>query len=50
MVNLSVNINKVALIRNARGGQRPNVLHFADLALSAGRLELLFTQDLTSDI
>ena len=36
MVNLSVNINKVALIRNARGGQRPNVLHFADLALSAG--------------
>ena len=28
MVNFGVNINKVALIRNARGGQRPNVLHF----------------------
>ena len=36
MVNLSVNINKVALIRNARGGDRPNVQHFAQLALQAG--------------
>lgn len=36
MVNLSVNINKVALIRNARGGDRPNLLHFAQLALQAG--------------
>ena len=29
MTNLSVNINKVATIRNARGGNRPNVLKVA---------------------
>ena len=29
MTNLSVNINKVATIRNARGGNTPNVLQFA---------------------
>ena len=36
MVNLSVNINKIALVRNARDGDRPNLLHFASLALKAG--------------
>ena len=29
MTNLSVNINKVATIRNARGGNMPDVLKFA---------------------
>ncbi len=29
MVNLSVNINKVATLRNARGGNVPNVLQVA---------------------
>ena len=29
MVNLSVNINKVATLRNARGGNVPNVEHVA---------------------
>ena len=29
MTNLSVNINKVATIRNARGGNMPNVLKVA---------------------
>ena len=29
MVNLSVNINKVATLRNARGGKLPNVLQVA---------------------
>ena len=29
MTNLSVNINKVATIRNARGGNTPNVLSVA---------------------
>ena len=29
MTNLSVNINKVATIRNARGGNVPNVAHVA---------------------
>lgn len=29
MVHLSVNINKVATLRNARGGQRPHVVHVA---------------------
>ncbi|MGC6366921.1 MAG: pyridoxine 5'-phosphate synthase, partial [Candidatus Marinamargulisbacteria bacterium] len=36
MTNLSVNVNKIALLRNARNGDRPNVLHFAKLALQAG--------------
>jgi len=29
MTRLSVNINKIATLRNARGGQTPNVLQFA---------------------
>ena len=29
MTRLSVNINKVALIRNARGEDRPNLVQFA---------------------
>ena len=29
MIKLSVNINKVASIRNARGGNRPNILQTA---------------------
>ena len=29
MTKLSVNVNKVATLRNARGGDYPNVLHFA---------------------
>lgn len=36
MVHLSVNINKIALLRNARGGDRPNLMTFASLALDAG--------------
>lgn len=33
---LSVNLNKVALVRNARAGQAPNVTHAAELCLEAG--------------
>ena len=29
MTNLSVNINKIATLRNARGGNNPNVLSVA---------------------
>ena len=29
MTNLSVNINKIATLRNARGGDTPNVIQFA---------------------
>ncbi len=29
MIRLSVNINKIATLRNARGGQNPNLLHVA---------------------
>ena len=29
MVQLSVNVNKIATLRNARGGQLPNVVEFA---------------------
>lgn len=36
MTKLSVNLNKVALLRNARTGEVPSVTHFARLALDAG--------------
>ena len=36
MTLLSVNVNKVALLRNAREGDTPNVVHAARLALDAG--------------
>ncbi len=36
MTLLSVNVNKVALLRNARQGDTPNVVHSARLALQAG--------------
>ena len=36
MTRLSVNVNKIALLRNTREGRVPNVLHFARLALEAG--------------
>lgn len=36
MVRLSVNVNKVATLRNARGGDRPNVVEAARVCLDAG--------------
>ncbi len=36
MTKLSVNVNKVATLRNARGGNYPNVLHFAQACESLG--------------
>jgi pyridoxine 5-phosphate synthase len=36
MINLSVNVNKVATLRNARGGDVPNVLEAARTCLLAG--------------
>ena len=36
MTALSVNLNKVALVRNSRGGGRPDVLHAARIAIAAG--------------
>jgi pyridoxine 5-phosphate synthase len=38
MARLSVNLNKVALLRNSRRTGVPDVLHFARLALDAGAL------------
>ncbi|MGJ4751384.1 pyridoxine 5'-phosphate synthase [Leptospira kmetyi] len=35
-IKLSVNINKVATLRNSRGGNIPDLLYFADLVLKAG--------------
>lgn len=35
-VRLSVNVNKVATLRNARGGDRPNVVEAARVAIGAG--------------
>lgn len=36
MIALSVNVNKIALLRNSRGGARPDLLDLARLALQAG--------------
>lgn len=36
MIALSVNVNKIALLRNSRGGQRPDLLELARMALAAG--------------
>ena len=33
---LSVNLNKIALLRNSRGGSAPDLLHFAQLAIDYG--------------
>ncbi|MDO8434829.1 MAG: pyridoxine 5'-phosphate synthase [Candidatus Binatus sp.] len=36
MIRLSVNLNKIALLRNARGGKRPSVLDAATACIAAG--------------
>jgi pyridoxine 5-phosphate synthase len=36
MVRLSVNVNKVAMLRNSRGGNVPNVLEAVDICVAAG--------------
>lgn len=36
MTKLSVNINKIALLRNSRGGSQPDLAEFAQMALDAG--------------
>jgi len=36
MINLSVNVNKVATLRNARGGDEPDVVHAARTCIEAG--------------
>jgi pyridoxine 5-phosphate synthase len=36
MIKLSVNVNKVATLRNARGGRTPSVLEAVDVCIAAG--------------
>lgn len=36
MIALSVNVNKIATLRNARGGDRPSVVHAARTCIAAG--------------
>jgi pyridoxine 5-phosphate synthase len=36
MIKLSVNVNKIATLRNARGGDNPNVVQAAQVAIAAG--------------
>ena len=36
MVRLSVNVNKVATLRNSRGGREPNLLDAVDVCIAAG--------------
>lgn len=36
MIALSVNVNKIATLRNARGGDRPDVVHAARTCIAAG--------------
>jgi len=35
-MRLSVNVNKIATLRNSRGGQTPSVMHAVDVCLAAG--------------
>ena len=36
MIELSVNLNKIALLRNSRGGDQPSVVEAAEIAVGAG--------------
>src|SRR6476661_7020247 len=36
MIRLSVNVNKVATLRNARGGREPNLLDAVEVCIAAG--------------
>jgi len=36
MTKLSVNVNKIAVLRNARGGSYPNVLYLTELCIKSG--------------
>jgi pyridoxine 5-phosphate synthase len=36
MINLSVNLNKIAVLRNSRGGNIPDVLQAARMVIDAG--------------
>ena len=36
MTRLSVNVNKIAVLRNSRGGALPSVVEAADCAVAAG--------------
>ena len=36
MIALSVNVNKIALIRNSREGNYPSVVHYANTCIAAG--------------
>ncbi len=36
MIKLSVNVNKIATLRNSRGGTEPSVLHAVDTCVAAG--------------
>ena len=36
MTKLSVNVNKVATLRNSRGGREPNLLEAVDVCIAAG--------------
>ncbi|MGE0822816.1 MAG: pyridoxine 5'-phosphate synthase [Candidatus Binatia bacterium] len=36
MIKLSVNVNKIATLRNARGGNNPSVIHAAQTCIAAG--------------
>ena len=36
MIHLSVNVNKVATLRNSRGGHEPSVLEAVEVCLAAG--------------
>src|ERR1700686_587774 len=36
MVRLSVNVNKVATLRNSRGGHQPSVIEAVDVCVAAG--------------
>ena len=48
-MNLSVNLNKISLLRNARGGGQPDIAWFAQKALEKDIICLLYTSDAADD-
>ena len=50
MIRLSVNVNKVATVRNSRGGTIPNVLEAVDVLGPVGGLARDIEEDVAQDI
>ena len=50
MINLSVNVNKIALIRNSRGSNSPNLYDFCEKIITYGAKGITIHPRPTRDI